>query len=52
MQMIIVYESKERIKKKKKKKRGKRGLVCLTSFAGELKAALHWKPKSSSGGGC
>lgn len=36
---------------KKREKKGKRGPVCLTSFAGELKAALHWKPKGSFGPG-
>lgn len=38
-------------KRKNKNKTRRRGLVCLTSFEGKLKAALPWKPKGSFGVG-
>lgn len=50
MHTIRLCEREQR-KEKEDKKGEKRGLVSLTSFAGELEAALHQKTKTSSGEG-
>lgn len=42
---------KEDRERKRRQKGEKRGLVSLTSFAGELEAALHWEKKATSAGG-